>query len=100
MTSKDKSTAIILIERLRLIESEIFRISSRYGVKTIVELDASIKNGKLGEEIVGEDVFLFDKLLEEKAEVEKNLAKLSISKKAVWENLQSLLGSPKLNFQK
>ena len=99
MTTKDKSKAIILIERLRLVESEMFRLSSKYGVKTIDELDNLIKKGKLSEEKLGDDLFLFDSLLEEKNQIEKDLAKLSISKKSTWENLQSLLGLPKLNMQ-
>lgn len=100
MTTDDKSLAIILIEKLRLIESEIFLISSKHGVKTIDELDLFVKKGKLSEETLGEDLFMFDTLLTEKQDIEKKLAKLSISKDKVWENLQSLLGLPKLSFQK
>lgn len=66
MKTKDKSKAIILIERLRLIESEIFRLSSKYHVKTVDQLDARIKTGKLSEKLVEEDLFLFDHLLAEK----------------------------------
>lgn len=100
MTTNDKSRAIILIEKLRLLESEIFRISSKHGVKTIDELDKFIAKGDLSEEKVGDDLFILDTLLTEKADIEKDLSNLDISKDKIWENLQSLLGLPKLNFQK
>ncbi|OGK16533.1 hypothetical protein A2690_04255 [Candidatus Roizmanbacteria bacterium RIFCSPHIGHO2_01_FULL_39_12b] len=99
MTAKNKSKAIILIERLRLAESEMFRLSSKYGVKTIDELDSLIKKGKLSEKKLGDDIFLFDSLIEEKERIEKDLAKLSISRKNTWENLQTLLELPKLNIR-
>lgn len=100
MNIADKGRVIVLIERLRLVESEIYQLSSKYGVKTIDELDNFIKKGKLTEERVRDDVFLFDKLLEEKDMIEKDLSKLSVNKNKAWENLQSLLGLRKLNFQK
>lgn len=99
MSKKDKSKAIILIEKLRLIESEIFRLSSSYGVKTVDELDELIEKGKFSEKEVGDDLFIFDNLLAQKEEAEKELNKLGIKKESTWENLQNLLGLPKLNFQ-
>ncbi len=100
MTTKDKGAAIILIEKLRLVESELFRLASKYGVKTVDELDKLIEKGKLTEKKVGEDLFLFDHLVSEKATLEKELAKLSIDKSSIWDSLQSLLGLQRLNFQK
>lgn len=99
MTPKDKSKAIIVIENLRLIESELFRLGSKYGVKTIDELDASIADGKLTEEAAGEDLFRFDYLLSEKDSLEKDLHKLSIPKSTIWASLQHLLGLRKLSLQ-
>ena len=52
MTNKNKAKAVITLENLRLIESEIFRITSRYGIKTIDELDSLLKKGKLSEKEV------------------------------------------------
>ena len=36
MNNKNKNKAIKTIEKLRLIESEIFRLSSKYGVKPLM----------------------------------------------------------------
>ncbi len=99
MSNKDKSKAIVLIEKLRLIESEVFRISSKYGVKTVEDLDKLIEKGKLSEAAVGEDIFIFDYLLSEKKKIEKELQNLSIAKSSIWKNLADLLELPKLNFQ-
>jgi len=99
MSAKDKARAIILIEKLRLIESEIFRLGTKYGVKTVEDLDRLISKGKLTEEGVGEDLFVFDYLISEKNNLEKKLKGLSIKTSDVWKNLQNLLGLPKLNFR-
>lgn len=99
MNSRDKSKTIILIENLRLIESELFRLSSKYGIKTIEELDNFIKEGKFTEENIGDDLFRFDHLLEEKEALEKELKKFSIPKESVWKNLQHLLGLRKLSLR-
>lgn len=96
---QDKAKLIILLERLKLIESEIFRLSSKYGIKTVEELDHLLEKGKISEKEVGDDLFLFDHLLEEKEKLEKELKNYSISKKSVWENLQNLLGLPRLSFK-
>lgn len=99
MIIKDKSKAIILIEKLRLIESELFRLSSKYGVKTIEELDSFITRGFITEEVAGEDLFRFDYLISEKESLEKDLQKLSIPKSSIWTSLQHLLGLQKLSLQ-
>jgi hypothetical protein len=99
MTKKTKGETIVILEKLRLIESEIFRLSSKYGVKTVDDLDNLIAKGKLSENDVGEDLFILDYLLEEKNKLEKELKKLSLKKTSVWENLQNLLELPKLNFR-
>lgn len=99
MNIKDKSRAIFVIENLRLVESELFRLTSHYGVKTIEELDALVEKGRLSEEKTGEDLFRFDHLLSRKESLEAELRKLSISKRTIWTNLQDLLGLRKLNLQ-
>ena len=53
MTDKAKAKAIVILENLRLVESEIFRVASRYGVKSVDELDNLIAKGKLSEGKVG-----------------------------------------------
>lgn len=99
MSNDKKAKAVIFIEKIRLIESELFAISAKYGVKSVEELDKKIKDGTLTEKIVGDDIFAMDYLVEERAKLEQELTKLHIKKSEVWENLQHLLGLPKLNFR-
>ncbi len=91
--------AIVLIERVRLIESELFRLGAKYGIKTVEELDQQIVRGKLSEEAVGEDLFVFDQLFSEKRELEKKLEKLNVKKGSAWKSLQHLLELPRLSFR-
>lgn len=97
MNDTKKAKKILSIEKLRLIESELFRLTSKYGVKTIDELDKRVAGGKLSEEAVGEDIFIFDYLLSEKEKVEKELSQFNIKKNDVWKTLQRLLELPKLS---
>lgn len=97
--STKKAKVILTLEELRLIESEIFRISSKYGVKTADELDKLIANGRLTEDKVGEDLFSLDHLITEKEKLERTLKKLSIKKSKVWESLQDLLELRKPNIR-
>ena len=94
-----KAESIVALEKLRLIESELFRLTSRFGVKTIDDLDVLVRSGKLSEQDLGEDFFRFDHLLSEKEMLEKELKRLSIKKSKVWESLQNLLGLPKSSIQ-
>lgn len=97
MEDKKKAKTIIFIEKMRLIESELFRIASKYGVRTISELDNLVAKGKLSEDAIGDDLFVFDNLLLEKEKVEKELQRLDVKKGSVWKSLQSLLELPKLS---
>lgn len=97
MSDSKKAKIILSIEKLRLIESELFRLTSKYGVKTISELDNLIAKGKLSESAVGDDLFAFDHLLLEKERLEKELYNLNVKKGDVWKSLQSLLELPKLS---
>lgn len=99
MKDTQKAQIIISIEQLRLIESELFQLTSKYGVDTVEELDKLMIQGKLSEDTVGDDLFIFDHLLSEKEKIEKNLSKLNIKKGDIWKNLQHLLGLPKLSSQ-
>lgn len=99
MKDVKEAKKIILIEKVRLIESELFRLGSKYGIRTVDELDQLITKGKLSEENVGEDLYLFDYLISEKEKIEKELDKLNIKKAEVWKNLQNLPGLPKLSFR-
>lgn len=99
MTTQDKSRVIILIEKLRLLESEIFSLGAKYGIKTVDDLDLLIEKGILSEKDAGNDLYLFDYLLDEKENLEKELKRLNINKADIWQNLQSLLELPKLNIR-
>ena len=99
MTDKTKAKAIVTLENLRLVESEIFRIASKHGVKNVDQLDSLIAKGGLSEERVGEDLFRLDHLISEKERLEKELKKLSIKKSDTWKSLQDLLELPRRNFQ-
>ena len=68
----EKAKTVISIEKLRLIESELFRLSSKYGIATIQDLDDLIIKGKLSEKAVGDDLFVFDFLISEKQRVGKD----------------------------
>jgi len=97
MNHTKKAKIILSVEKLRLIESELFRLTSRYGVKTISELDSLVAKGKLSEDAIGDDLFIFDNLLLEKEKAEKELYKLNVKKGNIWKSLQSLLELPKLS---
>lgn len=99
MRDEKKSKVIVIIEKMRLVESEIFRLTSKYGVKNIDELDFLVEKGKLSEKDLGEDIYLFDYLTGEKEKLGKQLNKLEIAPKSVWKSLRNLLGLPKLSFQ-
>jgi hypothetical protein len=99
MRNLKKAETIVSIEKLRFIESELFRLTSKYGVRTIGELDGLIERGKLSEEAIGDDLFVVDYLLCEKEKVEKELYKLNVKKGDVWKSLQHLLELQKLSFR-
>ncbi|HHS97586.1 MAG TPA: hypothetical protein ENK08_06750 [Chloroflexi bacterium] len=57
-----ESLRLFLRHRLRLVESELLRLASKYGVKGIVELDRLIQEGRFHEDEAFEDYFEFDHL--------------------------------------
>ncbi len=97
MSEQKKARIILMIEKLRLVESELFRITSKYGIKTVSDLDKLVSKGKLSEKVVGEDLFLFDHFFSQKKALEKKLSELKVKKSNVWKSLQNLLELPKLS---
>lgn len=89
MSDTKKAKIILTIERLRFVENELFKLTSKYGVKDIEELDRRMAEGKLSESAVGEDIYLFDYYLAEKEVLEKQITKLDIKKQDIWKNLQN-----------
>ena len=70
-----KASEVLLLSELRRIETEIFLISQKYGIKSVTQMDKFIATGKLSEEKVGEDFFRLDYLVERKRKIEKLLTK-------------------------
>jgi len=71
-----ESLKIFLDSKLIQIESEIFRISQKYGVKSVLELDSKLKKGELNEEIVREDFMRLDNFESQRDEIIKALGKI------------------------
>lgn len=96
-TLESKASEILLLSELRRIETEIFSLTEKYGVKSLKEMDNLIAKGKLSEERVSEDFFKFDFLLERKNGVEK-LLKSYKEKLDPWAVITSFKGLPRLNL--
>jgi hypothetical protein len=57
-----ESLRLFLHHRLRLIESQLLRLGSKYGVSTVTELDELVQSGQVHEAEAFEDYFEFDHL--------------------------------------
>ena len=71
-----QSIEFFLRHKLKMIESELFLLARKYGVKTVTELDKLIKEGKFHEEDTFEDYFKFDNLEAERDIILKHLGRL------------------------
>ncbi|NWF56092.1 MAG: hypothetical protein HXY45_15000 [Syntrophaceae bacterium] len=71
-----ESLKIYLARRLIKVETEIFRIAKRHGVKEVSELDSRIREGIVSEKEAFEDYFALDHLEAEKERISKSLEKL------------------------
>lgn len=79
MSPKDllkESLKTYLEKRLVKVETDIFIIGKRYGVKDVFELDSKIKEGFLSENEAYEDYFVFDNLEAERKKIKRFLGKL------------------------
>jgi len=63
-------------KRLSAIESELFLLAKKYGVKNIFEFDEMIKQGKFHEDDSFEEYFKFDNLEAEREKIMKYLEKI------------------------
>lgn len=59
---QQESLRLYLERKLRLIESEFFTLTQRYGVKSIAELDSAVQTGQFREAETFEDYFRLDYL--------------------------------------
>ena len=57
-----ESLRLFLRHQLRLVESQLFSLTHKYGVHTITDLDKLVQNGAIHEEDAFEDFFEFDYL--------------------------------------
>jgi len=72
----EQSLKIYLSHRLAKVETEIFRIAKKYGVKDISTLDSRIREGIVSEKESLEDYFALDHLEAERERITKSLEKL------------------------
>jgi len=78
MSPKDllkESLKTYLEKRLARVESDIFVIAKKHGVKNIFELDTKINDGFLTEKEAYEDYFIFDNLGAERQKIKIFLEK-------------------------
>ena len=71
-----ESIEIFLKRKLKVIESELFLLSKKYGVSNVFEFDRMIQAGSFHEEDAFEDFFAFDNLEEERDLIINHLEKL------------------------
>jgi hypothetical protein len=63
-------------KKISNIESELFLLAKKYGVKNVFEFDEAIKQGKFHEDNSFEDFFKFDNLEAEKERILRYLEKI------------------------
>lgn len=71
-----ESLKTYLEKRLLRIETDIFLIAKKYGVKDVFELDSKVKEGFLTEKEAYEDYFNLDNLEAKREKIKKFLEKL------------------------
>jgi len=71
-----ESLEAFLKHKLRVIESELFLLAKRYGVRDVQEFDRMIQEGKFHEEDAFEDYFKLDNLEAERDLILEYLDKL------------------------
>jgi len=57
-----ESIETFLKRKLRIIETELFLLTKKYGVSDVFDFDRMVKEGRLHEEDAFEDYFKFDNL--------------------------------------
>ena len=71
------SLKTFLEKRLYKIESDLFLLVKKYGVKDVFELDTKVKSGMISEQDGYEDYFAFDNLESEREKIRKLLENLA-----------------------
>lgn len=71
-----ESLEVFLGRKLKVIESELFLLAKRYGVKDVFEFDKMVREGRFHEQDTFEDYFRFDNLEAERDLILEHLEKL------------------------
>ena len=71
------SLRLFLNHKLRLVESQLLRLASKYGVQTVSELDQMVSSGRVHEAEAFEDFFDFDHLEAERQVLLDSLKELA-----------------------
>lgn len=71
------SLKTFLEKRLYKIESDLFLLVNKYGVKDVFELDTKVKSGMISEQDGYEDYFAFDNLESEREKIKNFLENLA-----------------------
>ena len=71
------SLKTFLEKRLYKIESDLFLLVKKYGVKDVFELDTKVKSGMISEQDGYEDYFAFDNLESEREKLKSFLENLA-----------------------
>ena len=71
-----ESVKTYLNQKLSKVESEIFILARKYGVKDVFELDSRVKEGLISEKDAYEDYFAYDNLEVDRDKIKKLLEDL------------------------
>ena len=71
-----KSVRTYLKHRLSRVESEIFLLAKKYGVKDVFELDSRVKEGLISEKDAYDDYFTYDNLEADRGKIKKLLEEI------------------------
>ncbi len=69
-----ESVRAYLMQKLSKVETEIFILAKKHGVKNVFELDSRVKEGFISEQDAYDDYFAFDNLEADRDKI-KNLLK-------------------------
>ena len=73
---KRESIRAYLEKMLSRVESEIFLLAKKYGVKDVFELDSRVKDGFVSEDDAYDDYFAFDNLEADREKIKKLLKEI------------------------
>ncbi len=71
-----ESVRAYLMQKLSKVETEIFILAKKHGVKNVFELDSRVKEGFISEQDAYDDYFAFDNLEADRDKIKKLLKEL------------------------